>query len=80
MRGDFPCHKTTVEDEDGDLVANKDSKHCALIFMEKIGETTQMMRIAERLGMYDMNKLMSDKRAVALVFDSREMIAANKLK
>jgi hypothetical protein len=53
---EFPCHKTTVEgDDDGDLVATKDSQMCAgaLILMEKAGQPNQMVRVAERLGMYD---------------------------
>lgn len=53
----FPCHKTTVawEDDDGDSdrVATEDSQQCAgaEIFLSKQGMSTQMGRIAERLGM-----------------------------
>jgi hypothetical protein len=80
----FPCHKTTVdsENEDGDLVATAKSKHCAgaLIFSEKQGSHTQMMRIMERLRQYDAKALMSDKETVALVFDDvDEMIEVNAL-
>lgn len=52
----FPCHKTTVdmEDEDGfcDRAVSKDSQACAgaEIFLLKQGLSTQMGRIAERLG------------------------------
>ena len=55
--GDFPCHKTTVdvegEDGENDREATPESKHCAgaLIFAEKNGTATQMMRIVERLGL-----------------------------
>ena len=69
--GDFPCHKTTIDVEDGDgtcdRAATPDSKHCAgaLIFAEKNGTATQMMRICERLGMYDASKLIGQE----LVFD-----------
>lgn len=72
--GDFPCHKTTVdaEDEDGacDRAVTPDSKHCAgaLIFAEKNGTPTQMMRICERIGMYDATKLEGHDR----VFDDME--------
>lgn len=58
--GDFPCHKTAtlVEDDDSGVAefhATKNSVACAgaLIFCEKRNAPNQMMRIAERLGMYD---------------------------
>lgn len=57
--GEFACHKA-CEERDGDLVAKNDkTPHCAgaLIFNEKRNTPTQMMRIAERLGMYDRTKL-----------------------
>lgn len=77
--GTFPCHKTTVfDDNTGDLESTKTSLHCAgaLIFAEKQGRCTQMMRIAERLGCYDAQKLMADTQAVASVFSStKEMLA-----
>jgi hypothetical protein len=62
--GEFPCHKTaeTVEDEEtgcSEYKARKGSVHCAgaLIFLEKRKAPHQMMRICERLGMYDHTKL-----------------------
>lgn len=58
--GEFPCHKTAVLDEEsGDYLATKDSLHCAgmLIYLEKRGRSTQMMRICERFGDYDHRKL-----------------------
>lgn len=57
-RGDFQCHKTLKVDK---------PQHCAgaLIFAEKNGTATQMMRICERLGMYDHTQLNMD----ADVFD-----------
>lgn len=60
---EFPCHQTasSVEDEDGfsEYRANDKSVHCAgaLIFNEKRGYANQMMRICERLGVYDAGKL-----------------------
>jgi hypothetical protein len=59
----FTCHKTTVpvEDDDGgsDMVDGPNAQHCggALIFLESIERPNQMMRIAERLGLYDRRKL-----------------------
>ena len=53
----FPCHKTTEdwEDEDGfsDRIETEDSQQCAgaEIFLAKQGMSTQMGRIADRLGM-----------------------------
>jgi hypothetical protein len=61
--GEFPCHQTAElqEDDDGEsgYTATDDSQHCAglLIMLEKMGRPHQMMRIAERLGMYDASKL-----------------------
>ena len=66
----FPCHKTTVDDEDGDRVG-PNATHCAgaLIFAEKHGNATQMMRIAKRFNSdgngYDPRRLNMD----ADVFD-----------
>lgn len=57
--GEFPCHQTATADEDGDYHENGKSLHCAgaLIFNEKRETPNQMMRICERLGMYDASKL-----------------------
>jgi hypothetical protein len=61
--GSFHCHKTgdEVEDDNGgtEFVANDESQVCAgaLIFLEKRKTSSQMMRIAERLGLYDHTKL-----------------------
>lgn len=60
---EFPCHKTAelVSAEDGGSTyqATESSSHCAgaLIFLEKRQQPNQMMRICERLGMYDASKL-----------------------
>lgn len=55
----FSCHKTNLSDDEGDTIETKDTQHCAgaLIFLENLGLPNQMMRIAERLGMYDRFKL-----------------------
>lgn len=58
--GQFPCHKTAAEhEESGEFRATEKSVHCAgaLIFLEKREQPSQMMRIAERLGIYDRSKL-----------------------
>jgi hypothetical protein len=60
--GELPCHKTAewVEGEEGTQAQPKQgSHHCAgaLIFNEKRERPHQMMRICERLGMYDYTKL-----------------------
>lgn len=58
--GEFPCHKACDTDEEGDFVARSDkTPHCAgaLIFNEKRNTPHQMMRISERLGLYDRTKL-----------------------
>lgn len=81
----FQCHATVDYDdtEDGAPVQRRTPRdqHCAgaLIFAERQGRGNQMMRIAERLGMYDAAALMSDHAVVESVFAStREMLAANR--
>lgn len=58
---EFPCHKTTVPDpdDDGQNMATSDSQFCAgaLIVLEHMGQPNQMMRIAERFGVYQPAKL-----------------------
>lgn len=59
----FHCHKTVSYDaEDGSGEVTADSKHCAgaLITMEREGFANQMMRIGERLGIYDPAALATD--------------------
>lgn len=59
----FHCHKTLdYATEDGTPDVTKNSKHCAgaLILMEREGKPNQMMRIGERLGMYDRDLLDMD--------------------
>jgi hypothetical protein len=58
--GEFACHKTcNLSDKSGNYEPHKKSLHCAgaLIFNEKRNAPHQMMRICERLGMYDARKL-----------------------
>ena len=59
--GHFDCHKTV--DYSGDEPrSTKNSKICAgfAIMCESEGRATQMMRIAERIGLYDASKLDMD--------------------
>ena len=53
----FSCHKTTTGK--GRSSDHPKAQHCAgaLIFLEQKRRPHQMMRIAERLGMYDHTKL-----------------------
>lgn len=70
-RSEFPCHETVTYDDDGEPIRGGDKeRHCAgaLILKEKMGDSSQMMRICERLGMYDRSKLNMD----APVFDEIE--------
>ena len=68
--GDFPCHKTTEFNEDGEHVPRANNEFCAgaLIFAEHNEVANQSMRIAERLGMYDRNKYM---KYASEVFDDQ---------
>lgn len=71
IRSEFACHKTTeTNDETGDTFDTENSVHCAgaLILLEKIRRPSQMMRICERIGLYDPSKLQMD----APVYDSWE--------
>ena len=73
-QGVFPCHETVdykgADDEEGNGVVKDDSQHCAgaMIMLEHMEMPNQMMRIAERLGMYDATKL----NMWAPVFDDAE--------
>lgn len=57
--GTFACHRTTEFDDEGEHVRRYAEQHCAgaLILLEKLERPNQMMRIAERLGLYDRAKL-----------------------
>jgi hypothetical protein len=56
----LPCHKAS-DLKDGQYIEKPDdaTPHCAgaLIYLEKRNAPHQMMRIAERLGLYDRTKL-----------------------
>lgn len=69
----FHCHKTGIctEDEEtgGEYLPTEDSLACAghLIYNEKRERPNQMMRIAERLGMYDRRKLNMTAKVAGLI-------------
>lgn len=77
VRAEFPCHKTVKYDGDGEWSRTGKEVHCAgaLILLEKIEQPSQMMRIAERLGMYDARKL---DMAAPVYDDFDEMLAAHE--
>jgi len=55
-RSTFSCHKTDSDpDDDDDSKDNVTTEHCAgaLIMLEHMGKPGQMIRIAERLQLYD---------------------------
>lgn len=61
--GEFGCHKACdLNDDSGNYEPHEKTPHCAgaLIFLEKQDRPHQMMRICERLGMYDHRKLDMD--------------------
>lgn len=61
----FYCHKTLDYNDEGSEVTSR-SRACAgsLIAMEKDEAPNQIMRIAERLGLYDRTKLNMDAPVV----------------
>lgn len=72
--GEFPCHKSCKINEEGDFEQrNEKTPHCAgaLIFLEKQDRPHQMMRICERLGMYDRTKLNMAAPVVSSAKDCR---------
>lgn len=76
----FACHKTTIDNEDGDYIPSAEERFCggATVMLEKAQDPeqaphNQMLRIAERMGWYDHRKL----DMTSPVFDSfEEMIEA----
>ena len=75
VQAEFPCHKTTATDDEGETFVPKDAQHCAgaLILLEKMEQPSQMMRICERLGMYDRTQL---DMAAPVYDDAEEMLEA----
>lgn len=57
--GSFICHETVDYSDEGDGQKTDQSQSCAgrMIMLEKMERPDQMMRISERLGLYDATKL-----------------------
>lgn len=75
----FPCHETVEYDDDGEYVPQPFEQHCygALVFAERSGSVSQLVRIAERLHAYDARAVRANASAAARVFSSLgEMLAA----
>lgn len=68
--GEFTCHK---------FIDQPNKAHCtgALIFAEKQGAATQMMRIADRLGIYHPAEIMTPEAEAEIFDDVDEMTQAN---
>lgn len=61
--GEFGCHKACdLNEETSSYEPHQKTPHCAgaLIFLEKQNKPHQMMRVCERIGMYDRSKLDMD--------------------
>ena len=73
--GEFPCHKT-VKRDDGEPQVTTKSEHCAglMIMLEHMKQPTQMMRIAERIDLYDPSSLQMDSPVYEHVDDYLEAI------
>jgi len=59
----FSCHETNSNYADSDgTIETQDSQHCAgaMIMLEHMERPNQMMRLCERLGLYDRTKLHMD--------------------
>ena len=72
----FACHKTVdYSGDDGGRLKSK-SEHCAglLIMLEHMEQPHQMMRIAERIGLYDRSKLEMDSPVYEDVHDYLEVL------
>lgn len=76
--GEFGCHKACdlVEDDEGfeSYEPHRKTPHCAgaLIFNEKRDMPHQMMRICERLGMYDRTELDMSAKVGSVPSDYRD--------
>jgi hypothetical protein len=72
--GEFGCHKACdLNDETSTYEPHEKTPHCAgaLIFLKKQNAPHQMMRICERLGIYDRTKLNMDAPVVSGPADCR---------
>jgi hypothetical protein len=81
QQGHFQCHATVdysdPDDEGHGRADTRNAQHCAgaLIMLERMGRPNQMMRIAERLGMYDRTRL---DMAAPVFASARVFVAAHR--
>lgn len=77
----FACHETTTFDEeagyDAEYRPTGEEQHCAgaLILIERLGTPHQMVQIADRLGLYDPDKM--HPSAANLVFETADDFIAH---
>lgn len=73
--GEFGCHKACELTEEGMYQPKEKTPHCAgaLIFLEKQNKPHQMMRICERIGLYDHTKLDMAAAVVGSPTDCRRL-------
>jgi hypothetical protein len=71
----FPCHKTTTFDDEGDCIPTGKEQQCAgaMIMLEQMNMPNQVMRIGERIGIYDRTRMRMDSPVYK---NSAAMIAA----
>lgn len=81
----FPCHKTVCYDDEtegGEHVRSGTSreKQCAgfLLFHERQNDQTQSMQIAERLGVYEPDKLLAANDVACVHANLKAMLRANR--
>lgn len=74
-QGAFPCHKTVTYDDNGEKAGSRKEQHCAgaLVMLERMNRPNQLMRIAQRLGVYKPQLLDMD----APVFDNTTQFIAH---
>lgn len=67
--GSFHCHKTVTHDEEGGVEHSGQEQQCAgaLILMENDGTPGQVVRVAERLGLYSTSRMDLDAPVYASI-------------
>jgi len=77
---EFACHKTVDYSEEDAKVKAK-SEHCAglLIMLEHMNQPHQMMRISERVGVYDRSKLEMDSPVYNHADDYLDNLSCNTI-
>lgn len=83
QQGEFPCHKTVDYDEDdnGEPIARtRQSSVCAgsIIYQLKTNQMNQCLRIAERLGVVDLEPYDTPQQHAKIIDDVEEMMLPYK--